>query len=356
MQTNEGDFFFSEQKQRMLPWAKSRIEALRVRDLRLRRIFNEIKVEEGPGSLALLKPFTDELLRGNRFNKHSTFLNPAKTEDGFRVTEQKMVYQLGCMFLEFGYPEILQRLYTMQTTNVFVADDDLRSLFEALNNIKNIPSYIVGAMNGSILTLSEFIFEGRKYLQDKPQFLDSSVLKSCDLTTSIDLGQVEVQSEQEVFYQGRRMTQGKKLGQGSMGAVFLYTDDQTRASCAIKYIETNDPEVKILKMLEANEGCRVVHSRLVGLTEEKGIVAMETMGGDLTVFQGKLEVDKVAYIVNLCADAYVCLISKLGLYYFDIKCMNALYKCTGKTFEVKVGDLGSLFPLNSSPIYKPNKS
>ena len=88
----------------------------------------------------------------------------------------------------------------------------------------------------------------------------------------------------------------------------------------------------------------------MGLTEEKGIVAMETMGGDLTVFQGKLEVEKVAYIVNLCADAYVCLISKLGLYYFDIKCMNALYKCTGKTFEVKVGDLGSLFPLNSSGV------
>lgn len=76
------------------------------------------------------------------------------------------------------------------------------------------------------------------------------------------------------------------------------------------------------------------------------------MGGDLTVFQGKLDVEKVAYVVNLCADAFLCLIASVELYYFDIKCMNALYKCTRDeqgqyAFEVKVADLGSLFPLNA---------
>ena len=84
----------------------------------------------------------------------------------------------------------------MQTTNVFVADG-LAKPVQGVEQYKEHSSYIVGAMNGSILTLSEFIFGGRKYLQDKPEFLDSSVLKSCDLTASIDLGQVEVQSEQE---------------------------------------------------------------------------------------------------------------------------------------------------------------
>ena len=316
----------------------------------MRNQFNALKNEQDP--LAQLKPFVDNLLRGDLFYQHGTFFGP-KTAYGFLVDERKMVYQLACMFLEFGYPQILQGLYTMQQSRTFFSDKDAADLAGALRSIGDVPEYIVGAMLGSIATVSNFMFEGRKYLKDKPPFLDATVLGSCALTPAIDLDLVDVGGDGEVRYQGRPMARGRKLGQGSMGAVYVYKDDITGASCAVKYVDPKDPEIDILtRLLEGNEGCRVVRSRLLGVTAEKGIIAMETMGGDLTVFQGKLDVDKVAYVVNLCADAFLCLIASVDLYYFDIKCMNALYKCTKNeqgqyAFEVKVADLGSLFPLHA---------
>ena len=85
----------------MLPWAKSRIEALPVRDLRLRRIFNEIEVEEDQG------PWPANLSRTNSFvatiQQTQHFFEPGENGGWVsKVTEQKMVYQLGCMFWSLG--------------------------------------------------------------------------------------------------------------------------------------------------------------------------------------------------------------------------------------------------------------
>lgn len=330
----------------MLAWAKEKIAKLPRND-DLRRAWNKWKNNE-----TTFEPVIDMLL-DDHYHSVCTFYNTNMTwagnskKYGFYVTEQKMVWQLGCMFLEFGFLDILSAIGTLQQ-RAFIHERDLRDLVMRLRK-ENIPEYIVKALSGKISTVAAFVFEGRKFLKDTAPFLDSSVLNVCDITSPIDLAQVQVNGNQ-VTYQGRIMNRGKMLGKGSMGAVYLYIDEQTKASCAIKYVAPNDPEIEILKLLETNEGCNVIRSRLVAVTPETGVIAMETMGGDLRVFEKKLSVEKVAYIVNECADAFLCLISKTNLYYFDIKCMNALYKCTGKDFTVKVADLGSLFPKGASGV------
>lgn len=206
----------------MLKWAKERIRALPDRETSLRNQFNALKNEQDPAEeMVQLKPFIDNLLRGNLFYQHSTFFGPNNTAYGYRVDERKMVYQLACMFLEFGYPHILQGLYVLES-RTFFSDKDTQDLTTALRGIGDVPKYIVDAMLGSIATVSDFVFEGRKYLKDKRPFLDATVLGSCALTPAINLDLVNVGEDGVVRYQGRRMARGRKLGQGSMGAVYVY--------------------------------------------------------------------------------------------------------------------------------------
>ena len=134
------------------------------------------------------------------------------------------------------------------------------------------------------------------------------------------------------------------VGSGTYGDVYHCSDSNGLYHVAMK--ETRDyydDEYTIIEHLKKNKvDCKILNGTIVNFKPNKRVAVFEYFNGSLHDLQGKLKLPLILAVAKQLVNDIYCLFKK-GLYYYDLKLGNILYKCVDKeSIHVTRGDVGSL--------------
>lgn len=152
----------------------------------------------------------------------------------------------------------------------------------------------------------------------------------------------------EIMYNGKFLTKKNYPGyykeeivSGTYGTISKISINNS-TSFILKESLTRQPldEVQALKKIGDLRSCPgLISTKIISPFK----VVMPVATGDLQDFKGKVIPKQADYIVTLISKSLQCLLDS-GIYYFDMKLANVLYRCTSSAVEIYLGDLGSVIP------------
>lgn len=143
-----------------------------------------------------------------------------------------------------------------------------------------------------------------------------------------------------VYYDGKKMTLKKKIGEGTYGEVLLFTYEKYSIVIKKPFEDPYEEPFVIDKFLEKSKECNhfIIPFKVVFDQHGNPFVIMQEANGDLVDLNltNKLKED----VVKIMADFMLCFYNK-GLIYSDLKLENLLYKCENQDISFFLGDIGS---------------
>ena len=158
--------------------------------------------------------------------------------------------------------------------------------------------------------------------------------------TKFDLNKVEYKNG-KFYYENKKFPKGTRIGSGATAEVKRFTLPNV-GSFVVKIFKRKEALVYEIALLEYMKkfNCNIIESRVIK-GDDYIFLLFENMTGDLEELKGKLTSDKIIEIIKDIVEQIKCL-SKINLYYTDIKLSNILFTFNNGESKILLGDLGSL--------------